>query len=143
GPRAAVAAARLWNVVAPGNVEEPDLDGHDVPGGADTALHQRLSAERGPANEVDVARGDARRLRILDERLRVEETEVAGEVEVVGQDLREAGAERAARVGAEVLERHDGDREGLASRTEDLSGDHRRGRPPPRQRRYQRDNCDL
>src|SRR6266702_1297263 len=83
---------------------------------------QRRRAERSPADEVDLPGGDAGGLRVLDEGLRIEETEVAREVEVARQHLREACAELAARVAAQVLERHDRDRERLAARPEDLPG---------------------
>src|SRR5881628_3948455 len=105
--RAAVAPARLRHVVPPGHVEQADLDRGRVAARRDPALHQRLRAERSPADEVDLPGGDAGGLRVLDEGLRIEEAEVAREVEVARQHLREACAELAARVTAQVLERHD------------------------------------
>src|SRR5205823_8114413 len=78
-----------------------------------------------PADKSDLVRRDAGCRRVLDEALRTEAPEVAGEIEVAREDLREAPAERAARVAAEILERHDGDRKRLAARAEDLPGDDR------------------
>src|SRR5437016_3430742 len=72
---AAEALARLRHVAPPGDVEEPDLEADAVAGGADAALHQRLCPDGRPADEVDLARRDARGLRVLDEGLRVEQLE--------------------------------------------------------------------
>ena len=114
--------ARRRHVVATRNVEETDLDRDRVTGGVDGALDERLGTDRRPPDEVDVGGRRPGGLRVLDERLRIEQAEVPREVEVAGEHAREARPEAAIRVAADVLERHDGDRKRLAARPEDRTG---------------------
>jgi hypothetical protein len=122
GARARHAPADLGDVAPCGDVEEARLDGHLVAVDADAALHELLRADRRPADEVDLFGVDARRL-VLDERARIDQLEVARELEVTRQHARELLAERAAVVTAEVLQRCDRDGKRLATGSEYLAGD--------------------
>src|SRR5262249_18351637 len=73
-----------------------------------------------------------RHARSLDERARIDELEVAGEVEVARQDTGEIAPEAPRRAGL-ALERDDRDGERLTPGSEDAAGDDGPSRASPRQ----------